>query len=112
MLFEKWNYTNQWYKGILQVEETMHEKRNAPDADLIARLVPCLREVNLAAETVDSPSLKEERLGFPSCGDTMRPEGGSRSEGITSSSVWGIEIDMCMLLGYRFCCLYFDCEPA
>ena len=36
----------------------------------------------------------EDRLECPSCGDAMRPEGGCRSGGTTSSSVWGIGVEM------------------
>ena len=31
-------------------------------------------------------------LDGPSCGDAIQPEGGSRTEGNSSSSVWGIVI--------------------
>ena len=88
----------------------MHEESSSAYADLMERSISSLYGVSLAAETVDSPSLKEDSVGFPSCRDAMRPEGGSHSEGITSSSVRGIEIEMCMMLGDRFCCLNFDCD--
>ena len=38
--------------------------------------------------------IQEDRLECPSCGEAMRPEGGCRSGGTTSSSVWGIGVEM------------------
>ena len=70
----------------------MHGMSRKPKTTLISRLhdpSPASCRVNPLGATTDFT--QEDMLDGPSCGDAMRPEGGSRSGG-NSSRVWGCDV--------------------
>ena len=78
-----------------------------PKTTLISRLhdpTPASCRVNPLGATTDFT--QEDMLDGPSCGDAMRPEGGSSSGG-NSSRVWGCDA-CCYSIEFHGCVCYME----